>query len=90
MAKKREYRDRVREVEYVSFTPLVFSTSGGMGKETAIAYKHLAGLPAEKRKTQYSITLAWMRCTVSFALIRSAVMAITGESISCLSTAKFG
>ena len=79
MAKKREYGDRVREVEYAAFTPLVFSTSGGMGKETAIAYKHLAGLLAEKRKTQYSIILAWMRCTVSFALIRSAVMAIRGS-----------
>ena len=79
MAKKREYHDRVREVEYAAFTPLVFSTSGGMGKETAIAYKHLAGLLAEKRKTQYSITLAWMRCTVSFALIRSAMMTIRGS-----------
>ena len=77
MAKKREYR--VREIEYAAFTPLVFSTFGGMGKETAIAYKHLAGLLAEKRNTQYSITLVWMRCTVSFALIRSAVTAIRGS-----------
>ena len=29
-AKKREYGDRVREVELASFTPLVFATTGGM------------------------------------------------------------
>ena len=31
LQKKREYGERVREVEQVSFTPLVFSTTGGMG-----------------------------------------------------------
>ena len=29
--KKREYDERVREVEHGSFSPLVFTTSGGMG-----------------------------------------------------------
>ena len=36
--KKREYGDRVREVEHASFTPLVFATTGGMGKEATIFY----------------------------------------------------
>jgi hypothetical protein len=82
MAKKREYGDRIREVEYAVFTPLVFSTTGGMGKETAVAYKHLAELLAEKRKSEYGITLAWMRCILSFALIRSAVTAVRGSRTS--------
>ena len=60
MAKKREYGDRIREVEYAVFTPLVFSTTGGMGKEiTIIVYKRLAELLAQKRKSEYGITLAW-------------------------------
>ena len=80
MAKKREYGDRIRDVEYAVFTPLVFSTTGGMGKETAVAYKHLAELLAEMRKTEYGITLAWMR--LSFALIRSAVTSIRGSRTS--------
>jgi hypothetical protein len=82
MAKTREYGDCIREVEYAVFTPLVFSTTGGMGKETAVAYKHLAELLAEKRKREYGITLAWMRCILSFALIRSAVTAIRGSRTS--------
>ena len=48
MVKKREYGDRAREVEYGVFTPIVFSTTGGMAKETTIAYKRLAELPAKK------------------------------------------
>ena len=40
--KKREYGDRVWEVELASFTPLVFSTTGGMGREGTVFYHRLA------------------------------------------------
>ena len=48
MAKKREYGDRLREVEYAVFTPRVSSAAGGMGKETTVAYKRLAELLAQR------------------------------------------
>ena len=38
-AKKREYGQRVREVEHGVFTPLVLSSNGGMGKEATTFYK---------------------------------------------------
>ena len=41
-AKKREYNGRVMQVEKGVFSPLVFSTSGGMGKEAARVYKRIA------------------------------------------------
>ena len=34
LAKKREYGDRVKQVKNWSFTPLVFSTAGGMGRDS--------------------------------------------------------
>ena len=37
--KNRVYEQQVREVEHSSFTPLVFSTTGGIGNEAAIFYK---------------------------------------------------
>ena len=55
---------------------------GGLSKETSIAYKRMAELLAIKRKTEYSTTLAWMRCSLSFALIRSAVACIRGTRVS--------
>ena len=51
LAKKREYAQRVREVEHGVFTPLVLSTTGGMGREAAKFYKRLAdGISRKERK----------------------------------------
>ena len=44
LEKKREYGDRVRSVECGSFTPLVFSTFGGLGRKATIFYSRLADL----------------------------------------------
>ena len=41
MEKKNKYVDRVMNVEKGTFTPLVFSTTGGMGSEAVCFYKHL-------------------------------------------------
>ena len=63
-AKKWEYGDIIREVRNASFTPLVFSTTVELSKETSIAYKRMAVLLATKRKTEFSTTFAWMRCSL--------------------------
>ena len=47
--KKREYGERIREVERGAFTPLVFTTMGGMAKETTIFFKRLADQLADKQ-----------------------------------------
>ena len=52
--KRRAYEQRVREVEKGSFTPLVFTTSGGIGKAAKITYKRLASLLSGKREQPYS------------------------------------
>ena len=78
-AKNREYGDRIREVENGSFTPLVFATTGGMGQEATLFYKRLADSLSKKRNITYSKTMAWMRCTLSFSLLRSAVICIRGS-----------
>ena len=47
-AKKREYGERVREVEHGVFTPPVLSTTGGLGREATTFYKRLADLISSK------------------------------------------
>ena len=76
--KRRAYEQRVREVEYGSFTPLVFSTSGGMGRAATVTYKRLASLLTAKREQPYCVVMGWLRCHLSFALLRSAVMCLRG------------
>ena len=82
-AKKREYVTELGKLRMpLSLTPLVFSTTVGLSKETSIAYKRMSVVLATTRKTEYSTTLAWMRCSLSFALIISAVACISGTRVS--------
>ena len=62
-------RDHVRSVDSASFTPLVFSTFGGLGREATIFYSCFANLLAVRHSIQYSQMLSWMRCTFSFSLL---------------------
>ena len=80
--KKRAYGHRIREVERGVFTPLVFSTTGGMGREATVFYKRLASMLALKREQPYSTVMSWLRCRLSFALLRSAVMCVRGSRSS--------
>jgi hypothetical protein len=82
MAKKREYGDRIKEVRVRCLDTACVLDNWWNGEETSVAYKHLAEFLAGKRKSEYGITLAWMRCILSFALIRSAVTAIRGSRTS--------
>ena len=76
--KKRAYDQRIRDVEHGSFSPLVFSTSGGMGPTANVVYKRLASMIAQKHDKTYSKTLHWIRCKLNYSLLRSAIMCIRG------------
>ena len=73
------YEERVQEIEHVSFSPLVFSTSGGMGASTTVTYKRLAFLLSLKRKTLYCRVI---RCWLRSFLLHSAIMCIRGSRSS--------
>ena len=81
-SKKRAYEQRIIEVEHGSFTPLVFSTTGGMGRQSTIFYSRLASLLARKRHQPYSTTMGWLRCHLSFLLLRSSILCIRGSRSS--------
>ena len=69
--KRRQYEQRVREVERASLTPNLMSTTGGMGKSATIFYKRLATMLSEKRVISYSQRIHLMRYKLSFALLRA-------------------
>ena len=84
-AKKREYGQRIREVERGVFTPLVLSTNGGMGREASTFYKRLADLLSQRRQQTYSTVMGWLRCRISFASLRASIMCIRGSRSTVLS-----
>ena len=69
----------MQEVENGSFTPLVFSTMGGMSKECITFYKRLAVLLSEKRNENLSIVSAWVKTKINFSLIRSTLLCLRGS-----------
>ena len=77
--KKRLYNERILQVEHGSFTPLVFSATGGMGRECKKFFARLAEMIADKRKTNYNTVMTWMRRTISFSLIRSIGIRLRGS-----------
>ncbi len=70
--KRRWYERRITEIELFSFTPLVFSVPGGMVTECGLFYQRLASMISTKRNQSYFQTLNWIRCSISFILLRSS------------------
>ena len=77
--KKRTYNQRVIQVEKASFTPLVFTTSGGMGPECTKFHKKIAQLISSKTKEEYSQVMNHLRTRLRFTLLRSTLIALRGE-----------
>ena len=76
--KHRQYEERVREIKHGSFSPLVFSASGGISASTVVVYKHLSFLLSTKWKTPYSYVISWLHCCLSFSLLNSVIVYICG------------
>ena len=76
--KKNKYNDRIVNTERASFSPLVFTTTGGMGPECEKFNKRLAELIALKSHQRYSHVIADVRRQLRFALLKSCVNPIRG------------
>ena len=59
--KKRQYAERVMEIEQGTFTPLVFTTTGGMADEYIKYHSRLEELIANKKGESYSSAISWKR-----------------------------
>ena len=77
--KKRNYNQRILTVDQGSFTPLVFSCLGGMGREAGVFYKRLAENIAAKRNIPTSTMINWIRTRVNYHLIRSCLLCLRGS-----------
>ena len=72
------YNDRILNVEKSTFTPLVFSTSGGMGPECLKLNKRLAELISLKQNETYSKVMMHVRTRLRFALLKSTLVGVRG------------
>ena len=78
-SKKRQYNNRVIQIEHGTFTPVVMSSFGGFGKETNIFVSKLVEKVAEKKGLERSLVASYIWTKVSFELIRAQVNCIRGS-----------
>ena len=76
--KKGSYNERIINVERGTFTPLVFSTTGGMALECHKYHKRLAGLIAAKTGERYQDTINYIRKKIRFSILRTTLIAARG------------
>ena len=77
--KKRQYNDRILDVEHGSFIPLVMTALGGMGREGSKFYSRLSESNAEKLKKYYMVMKNWILWKISFALANCVSMCVRGS-----------
>ena len=76
--KKRSYLARILQVEKGTFSPAVFSCSGGASPETSKLLQAIAEKMAVKRKESYSVMMNFLRRRLSFDILRSCLMSFRG------------
>ena len=78
--KMRKYNSRILTVEKGSFTPLVYTTSGGWAPHQAVKYhRRLAELISKKQNEDYHQVMNHIRTRVRFSLLKSVLIAVRGE-----------
>ncbi len=77
--KRRQYQQRIEEIEHGDFSPMAFSITGGVGSQADIVTKRLSAKLAAKQEIPKSVVAGWMNCRISFAVLRSALVCIRGS-----------
>ena len=83
--KKRQYSDRINQVDRGSFTPLVFATSGQCAPECGIFLKTLATqLHHKNSDIPYRLIISHLRSRISLSLMRWQITCFRGSRASYL------
>ena len=70
----KHLKEAIKEVEHGTFTLIVLSTTGGMGREANKFFKKLADKLSRKSGQRYSEAMTFIRKRVRFDLLRTTVL----------------
>ena len=70
-----DYNERVLQA---TFTPLVFSTTGVMGRQAEVFFKKVAKKLSDKTGHTYNDAIRYIRLRLSFSLLKTILIAIRG------------
>jgi hypothetical protein len=77
--KKRQYNQRIMQIEHGTFTPLVFTTTGVMAPECLMFHKALAHKISEKKGERYDDIMRFMRVRLSFLCVKATLLCLRGS-----------
>ena len=86
--KKRKYNDAA-EARRASFTPLVVSVDGDLGREAECFIQLLADKIAQIWKKTYAEVAGWIRARLSFAILRATNVCLRGSRTKWRSGTEF-
>ena len=66
-------------IEHGTFTPLIFWTNGGTGKEASDFIRLLESKISEKIGEPYAIISSWLRTKLSFKILKIALLCVRGS-----------
>ena len=76
--KCREYRERIVGVEHADFNPLVFTVSCAIGPQSAMGSEKDCRKAVREADFPRSVVAGWLRCRLSFALLRTTLLCVRG------------
>ena len=74
-AKIREYRERFLTWN-MDFIRLMFTCAGALAPQSHFTMKKIAEKMSKKQNIQVSVVSGWLRCRLSFALLRTTLLCI--------------
>ena len=75
----KKYNHRVIQIKKGTFAPLCFSTTGGMGPQAIVFVKKLAKHMTRTNGQTLSNTMAYIRRTLRFELLKATLIAVRGH-----------
>jgi hypothetical protein len=76
--KKRHYNARILQIEKATFSPLVFTTTGGMAPEAQKVLKRLAEKTSRRKNQRYCDVMTFLRRRLRFDLLRTTIISLRG------------
>ena len=76
---KRQYNQRIMQIEHGTFTPLVFTSTGVMAPECLMYHKALAHKISQKRGERYDDIIRFMRIKLSFLCVKATLLCLRGS-----------
>ena len=81
--KKNAYNERILNIEHGSFTPLIFTVTGGIGPQARTFIRLLCNKISYKTRQNYNNVTNFFKCRLSFLIRKVVLLCLRGSRTVC-------